>query len=108
MVDRRSFLRGLAASQITSRTPTDVYGLNSADAELLFPSNAAVGMKFEIRLHGRGPVEWPKNVVWQSGRKPVPTSDSHVYKFLRVDHLHWSGTVLHEPCKYARFTRKPR
>ena len=92
-LDRRAFLKGAAAAYLATRIPTDVYGLSDADAELIFPRNSIPGTEFQIRIHGRRTVKWPKGVLWPQGEAPVPSGGHDLFRFISGSRGRWYGTA---------------
>ena len=94
-VDRRAFLKGVAAAYADTRIPTNVYGLTKADAELIFPQYPIPGTEFRVRIHGRRTVTWPASVVWRSGTAPVPSGGTDLFGFRYVD-KYWYGAAVQD------------
>ncbi len=95
MIDRRDFLKSVAAAYVATKVPPDVYGLSEADAEFMFPSHPAPGDQFQVRLHGKRTMKWPSNVLWQSGHTPVPSGGCDLFRF-ESGGGYWLGSVIQD------------
>ena len=95
-LDRRTFLKGAAAAYMATRLPTDVYGLSEADAQLIFPRNQAPGTEFQIRIHGRRTVKWPKAVLWQTSEAPVASGGVDLFRFVSGSRGRWYGSAIQD------------
>ena len=96
MIDRRAFLKGVAASYIATRIPADVYGLKAADAPILFPPHAMPGFEFQVRLHGNYTIAWPVGVRWQGGVAPVASGGNDLIRFVSGGDGAWYGAAIQD------------
>ena len=95
-MDRRDFLKGVAASYLATRIPVDVYGLKTEDAAIIFPANAMSGYEFQVRLHGNYTISWPDGVLWHGGVAPVASGGANLIRFISGGDGVWYGAAAQD------------
>jgi len=89
MIDRRLFLKGIAALSTVVLLPSALFRKSNV---VQIPKNPYELQRISMIVNGRT-VTWPKNIVWSQSHEPALTTGVDIVEMVRIGDK-WYATYI--------------